>query len=109
MAKTNILELPHLPRKNYLLNASALADLAMIQTHGQMTETAAIHLALRNLAEMLDRGLPVYYASTPEGPEPPTSAPSAASPKPPRVVENRAKRGGRPPAPRPSNTKRGKK
>lgn len=98
-----------LPRKTYQLNAAALEDLATIQTNSPMTETAAIHLALRNLAEMLDRGFPVYVTSQPEGPEPPTSAPSAARPKPLQVVENQPKRGVRPPAPRSSNTKRGKK
>jgi hypothetical protein len=80
------------PRKTYELEAEALADLAAIQARSPMTETAAIHLALRNLAEMLDRGFPVYVTSVPEEPIPPTSAPSARRPQPPRVVENQKRK-----------------
>src|SRR5256885_15954889 len=78
-----------LPKKTYQLNDAALADLATIQALSRMTETAAVHIALRNLAEMVSRGLPVYYSSLPEGPEPPTSAPSAARRLPLQVVEKR--------------------
>jgi hypothetical protein len=98
-----------LPKKTYQLNDAALADLATIQALSRMTETAAIHIALRNLAEMVSRGLPVYYSSLPEGPEPPTSAPSAARGRTLRVVEKPHGTRRTPPAKGPANTKQRKK
>jgi hypothetical protein len=87
MATIIRLEALTVPRKTYELNAEALEDLATVQAHSRMTETAAITVALRNLAEMMTRGIPVYLSELPEGPVPPTSAPSASRPKTPRVVE----------------------
>jgi hypothetical protein len=102
MATILRLEALTVPRKTYELNAEALEDLATVQARSRMTETAAITVALRNLAEMMTRGIPVYLSELPEGPVPPTSAPSAATSKTLRAVEIPGKK-------RTAYSKRGKK
>jgi len=97
-----------LPRKTYELNAAALEDLATIQLHSRMTETAAITVALRNLAEMMTRNLPVYVARPSDEPEPPTSAPSAARIQPQPMVEKPRAGRRKPPAKARPNSKRSK-
>jgi hypothetical protein len=75
-----------LARKTYDLNDAALENLATVTAWLNVGETDVVHIALAHLAQALKRGFPVYLSDQPEGPQPPTSAPSAASTQPLRVV-----------------------
>jgi Ribbon-helix-helix protein, copG family len=103
-----LMEVP-MPQTSFRFTKAEHAQLTELAQRLKTNQTEAIRYAIRDLLARVRLGHPVYLTMPPEGPEPPTSVPSAAPHKTLRVVENQAKRGDRPRPPRPSNTKRRKK
>lgn len=75
-----------MPKKSFLFTAEDHVYLTDLAKRLNLNQTDALRWAIRHTMEALRRGEPVYVPEPPEGPHPPTSAPSAARKRPLQLV-----------------------